>query len=322
MNGPLEKFGIQINEQIISAYNITEKKYQRTYNYKIPVEEENVNRISVWGINKFDGERAKINATTYSLFVSYSSIPIVGWCSSLKCFLLIPKPDKSNGNFSALLVKNDEKYTEEKIKNTYRSLLNNSDQNESKWIVKMSSFQNDSLELELGDMFNKSISVKNRTHLLYVIHNDDDGLTVYESNQKMHISNAEILTITGIIIVTMTILICGFLCYARKYNKFPFKTGEQHVNSATIFEFTPNRNIRREPTLLNNNTEIYEPIKINNLELYLFSCLEDESEDNQLTQQFEVISKQSLKKCDHGRLPENIQKNRYTNVIAWKLNIN
>jgi hypothetical protein len=35
MNGPLEKFGIQINEQIMSAYNITEKKYQRTYNYKV-----------------------------------------------------------------------------------------------------------------------------------------------------------------------------------------------------------------------------------------------------------------------------------------------
>jgi hypothetical protein len=94
------------------------------------------------------------------------------------------------------------------------------------------------------------------------------------------------------------------------------------VNSAKIFEFIPNRNIRREPTLLNNNIEIYEPIKINDLEIYLSSCLEDESEDNQLTQQFEVISKQSLKKCDHGRLPENVQKNRYTNVIACKLNIN
>ncbi|XP_068895209.1 receptor-type tyrosine-protein phosphatase beta-like isoform X17 [Tenebrio molitor] len=320
MNGPLEKFGIQINEQIMSAYNITEKKYQRTYNYKIPVEEENVYRISVWGINKFDGERAKINATTYSLFVSYSSIPIVEWCSSLKCFLLIPKPEKTNGNFSVLIVKNGEKYTEEMIKNTYRSLLNNSEQNERTWIVKMSSFQNDSLTLELGNMFKKSISLKNRTHLLYVIHNDDDGLTVYESNQRMHISNAEIRFITiiiGIIIVTITIFIWGFLCYARKYNKFPFKTGEQHVNSATIFEFTPNRNIRREPTLLNNNTEMYESIKINDLEPYLSSCIEDESEDNQLTQQFEVISKESLKKCDHGRLPENIQKNRYTNVIAY-----
>jgi hypothetical protein len=178
-----------------------------------------VYRISVWGINKFNGERAQINATSYSLFVNYSSKPIVEWCSSFKCFLLIPKPDKSNGNFSALLVKNDEKYTEEKIKNTYRSLLNNSDQNESKWIVKMSSFQNDSLELELGTMFKKSISVKNRTHLLYVIHNDDDGLTVYvlESNQRMHISNAEIrfiAIIIGIIIVTIMIFIWGFLCYA------------------------------------------------------------------------------------------------------------
>jgi hypothetical protein len=35
MNGPLEKFGIEINEKIMSAYNITEKKYQRTYNYKV-----------------------------------------------------------------------------------------------------------------------------------------------------------------------------------------------------------------------------------------------------------------------------------------------
>jgi hypothetical protein len=34
---------------------------------------------------------------------------------------------------------------------------------------------------------------------------------------------------------------------------------------------------------------MYEPIKINDLELYLSSCLEDESEDNQLTQQFEVL---------------------------------
>ncbi|CAH1364490.1 unnamed protein product, partial [Tenebrio molitor] len=93
----------------------------------------------------------------------------------------------------------------------------------------MSSFQNDSLSLELGDMFNKSISVKNRTHLLYVIHNDDHGLTVYESNQRMHISNAEIrfiAIIIGIIIATIVIFIWGFLCYARKYNKFPFKTGE------------------------------------------------------------------------------------------------
>jgi hypothetical protein len=60
--------------------------------------------------------------STYLLFLNHVTIR----------FLLIPKPDKSNGNFSALLVKNDEKYTEEKIKNTYGSLLNNSDQNESK----------------------------------------------------------------------------------------------------------------------------------------------------------------------------------------------
>jgi hypothetical protein len=141
----------------------------------------------------------------------------VEWCSSLKCFLLIPKPEKTNGNFSVLIVKNGEKYTEEMIKNTYRSLLNNSEQNERTWIVKMSSFQNDSLTLELGNMFKKSISLKNRTHLLYVIHNDDDGLTVYESNQRMHISNAEIrfiAIIIGIIIATIVIFIWGFLCYA------------------------------------------------------------------------------------------------------------
>ncbi|CAH1364492.1 unnamed protein product, partial [Tenebrio molitor] len=60
MNGPLEKFGIEINEKIMEPYNITERKYQRTYNYTFPVEEENVYRISVWGINKFNGERAQI----------------------------------------------------------------------------------------------------------------------------------------------------------------------------------------------------------------------------------------------------------------------
>jgi hypothetical protein len=208
----------------------------------------------------------------------------VGWCSSSKCFLLIPKPDKSNGNFSALIIKNDREYSEDEIKNTYRSLLNNSDQNESKWIVKMSSFQNDSLELELDDMFNKSIFVKNRTYLMYIIQDESDGLTVNllkdKSNESMNISNAEdksnetmyeshaedksnktmygsnaedksndtmyeskaedksnermdksnaqdksnggmhinnmgfILKIIGIIIFTISILICGFLCYA------------------------------------------------------------------------------------------------------------
>jgi hypothetical protein len=145
----------------------------------------------------------------------------VKWCSSFKCFLLIPKPDKSNGNFSALLVKNDEKYTEEKIKNTYGSLLNNSDQNESKWIVKMSSSQNDGLEVELGDMFNKSIFEKHSTHVMYVIQDDVGGLTVYalenKSNERIHMSHAEIPfipIIIGITIVTITILICGFLCYA------------------------------------------------------------------------------------------------------------
>jgi hypothetical protein len=60
----------------------------------------------------------------------------------------------------------------------------------------MSSFPNDSSQFELGDMFNKSISVKNRTYLMYVIQDDVDGLTVYilndESNQWMHISNGEI----------------------------------------------------------------------------------------------------------------------------------
>jgi hypothetical protein len=63
----------------------------------------------------------------------------------------------------------------------------------------MSSFLNDSLQFEPGDMFNKSISVKNRIYLMYVIQDDVDGLTVYalndESNQWMHISNAEILFI-------------------------------------------------------------------------------------------------------------------------------
>jgi hypothetical protein len=35
-NGPLEKFVIEINEKIIrEPYNITERKYQRTYNYTV-----------------------------------------------------------------------------------------------------------------------------------------------------------------------------------------------------------------------------------------------------------------------------------------------
>jgi hypothetical protein len=58
MYGPLEKFRIQINETM-DLYNITERKYQRTYNYTIPVEEENVYRISVWGINEFDGKKSE-----------------------------------------------------------------------------------------------------------------------------------------------------------------------------------------------------------------------------------------------------------------------
>jgi hypothetical protein len=158
------------------------------------------------------------------------------WCSSLKCFLLIPKPDKSNRNVSALIVKDDEKCTQDEIKNAYKSLLNNSIQNESKCSVKMSSFQKDSLELELelGDMFNKSISVQNRTHLIYVIQGKIEGLTVYvvedksnktihksnaqgKSNEGMHINNGDmqfILKIIGVIIFTILILICGFLCYA------------------------------------------------------------------------------------------------------------
>jgi hypothetical protein len=35
MNGLLEKFGIEINEKIMEPYNITERKYQRTYNYTV-----------------------------------------------------------------------------------------------------------------------------------------------------------------------------------------------------------------------------------------------------------------------------------------------
>jgi hypothetical protein len=35
MNGPLEKFVIEINEKIMEPYNITERKYQRTYNYTV-----------------------------------------------------------------------------------------------------------------------------------------------------------------------------------------------------------------------------------------------------------------------------------------------
>ncbi|XP_068895202.1 receptor-type tyrosine-protein phosphatase S-like isoform X10 [Tenebrio molitor] len=325
MNGPLEKFVIEINEKIIrEPYNITERKYQRTYNYTIPVEEKNVYRISVRGINQFKGERVQINATSYSLFVNYSSIPIVEWCSSSKCFLLIPKPEKTNGNFSALIMKNDGKYSEDEIKNTYRSLLNNSHLNESKWIVKMSSSQNDGLEVELGDMFNRSIFEKNSTHLMYLIQDDVDGLTVYalenKSNKRIHMSHAEIPfipIIIGITIVAITILICGFLCYACKYKKFPFKTGQEHKNIAEKFELIPKRNIQSEPTLLNNNTQISKPIKINDLEQYFLTSLEDDPEDNQITQQFEAIPKECLKKSNYGRLPENFPKNRYKNTIAY-----
>jgi hypothetical protein len=141
----------------------------------------------------------------------------VEWCSSLKCFPLIPKPENSNGNFSVLIAENDEKCTEDKIKNTYASLLNYSDQNQKKCVVKKSFFQNDSLELELSDIFKKRISVKNRTYLMYVIQDDVDGLTVKdESNQWMHISNDEIRFIAIIIgiIFTFMIFTWGFLCYA------------------------------------------------------------------------------------------------------------
>jgi hypothetical protein len=140
----------------------------------------------------------------------------VEWCSSLKCFPLI-KPEKTNEKFSVLVAKNDEKCTEDKIKNTYASLLNNADQNDKNCVDKMSSFQNNGLELDLGDIFKKRISVKNRTYLMYVIQDDVDGLTVKdESNQWMHISNDEIRFIAIMIgiIFTFMIFTWGFLCYA------------------------------------------------------------------------------------------------------------
>jgi hypothetical protein len=81
---------------------------------------------------------------------------------------------------------------------------------------------------------------------------------------------------------------CYILCFRCKYNKFPFNTGQQNINIFEVFELIPKRNIPREPTLLNNNTEISKPIKIDDLEQYFLTSLEDDPEDNQITQQFEV----------------------------------
>jgi receptor-type tyrosine-protein phosphatase F len=47
------------------------------------------------------------------------------------------------------------------------------------------------------------------------------------------------------------------------------------------------------------------------------TSLEDDPEDNQITQQFEAIPKECLKKSNYGRLPENFPKNRYKNTIAY-----
>jgi hypothetical protein len=81
---------------------------------------------------------------------------------------------------------------------------------------------------------------------------------------------------------------CYFRCFRCKYKKFPFKTGQEHKNIAERFELISKRNIQSEPTLLNNNTQISKPIKINDLEQYFLTSLEDDPEDNQITQQFEV----------------------------------
>jgi protein tyrosine phosphatase len=110
---------------------------------------------------------------------------------------------------------------------------------------------------------------------------------------------------------------CYISCFRCKYKKFPFKTGQKNINISEIFELIPKRNNQKEPTLLNNNTEISKPIKISDLEQYFLTSLEDDPEDNQITQQFEAIPKEGLKKCDCGRLPENFPKNRYKNTIAY-----
>jgi hypothetical protein len=81
---------------------------------------------------------------------------------------------------------------------------------------------------------------------------------------------------------------CYISCFRCKYKKFPFKTGQKNINISEIFELIPKRNNQKEPTLLNNNTEISKPIKISDLEQYFLTSLEDDPEDNQITQQFEV----------------------------------
>ncbi|XP_063908292.1 receptor-type tyrosine-protein phosphatase S-like [Zophobas morio] len=69
-----------------------------------------------------------------------------------------------------------------------------------------------------------------------------------------------------------------------------------------------------------NNHEsdpFFEPVKINHFANFFSTALDDDPDDNIITQQFEAVPRAKVTNCQHGQLHENANKNRYNNILPY-----
>ncbi|KAJ3647523.1 hypothetical protein Zmor_019395 [Zophobas morio] len=292
--GKIEKFRTVLHSRSGTESNTIQVSNEINYNKTIKIKYGHKYNFTAWAQNAHDGEKATIYFVVSKPVSKLSNQAFILWCNE-KCHLLKPKLKTQENTSYIITIK---QYNGTKKEHEAKGLISSSEDK----ILCTENNRSCEIDSDFQDVANQS----------YFLTADSEEIPIeFTATEEIkNASKANVIIIIVAVVLSVMLLVpflLGFLFYRRKNQQY---TPKKLKNEESI-EFT---DIKQEQALMASNNE---PIKINDFEDFFTTALDDDPDDNIITQQFEAVLRARVTNCQQGQLHENANKNRYNNVLPY-----
>ncbi|XP_063908289.1 uncharacterized protein LOC135126283 [Zophobas morio] len=274
--GKIEKFYTILHDNSRTENSTIQVSNEINYNKTIKIKYGHKYNFTAWAQNAHDGEKASIYFVVSKPISKLSNQAFILWCTE-KCYLVTQKSKTLENTKYNIIIKQHNGTQEE---------------DEAKGLISFSKDKIPCMENNAScDIHSEFQDVANQYYFIKI-----DGeetpieFTAYEF--KLDIisqTNNNIIIFLIVVLILVVVFLLGFLFHRRKSQAQMAKNNES------------------DPS--------FEPVKFNHFENFFSTALDDDPDDNIITQQFEAVAR--VTNCQQGQLHENANKNRYNNVLPY-----
>ncbi|XP_063908279.1 receptor-type tyrosine-protein phosphatase S-like isoform X5 [Zophobas morio] len=291
-SGKIEKFRTVLKSSSGTENDTIQVSNKINYKKTIKIKYGIKYNFTAWAQNAHNGKKATIYFVVSKPISKLSNQAFILWCGE-KCHLVIPKSKTLENTNYNITIKQHNRTKEE---------------HKGKGLISLSEDKILCVENNRAcDIHSKFQEVANQSYFLKI-----DGEEIPIEFTPPEETNIIIVAVVLSVIFLVAFLL-GFLFYRRKRQKYTLKK----LKNIPSIKFS---DLKEKEALMVNNNESdppYEPVKINHFANFFSTALDDDPDDNIITQQFEALPRARVTNCQQGQLHENANKNRYNNVLPY-----